>query len=40
MLNPGTVIGKNTNINPVSRVRGVVPSESIYKDKDNVIKKD
>lgn len=40
VLNPGTVIGKNTNIYPVSRVRGVVPSESIYKDKDNVIKKD
>ena len=40
VLNPGTVTGKNTNIYPVSRVRGVVPSESIYKDKDNVIKKD
>lgn len=37
VLNPGTVIGKNTNIYPLSRVRGVVPSNSIFKDKDNVI---
>lgn len=39
VLNPGTVIGKNTNIYPLSRVRGVVPSNSIFKDKDNVISK-
>ena len=37
VLNPGTVIGKNTNIYPLSRVRGVVPSNSRFKDKDNVI---
>ena len=29
VLNPGTVIGKNTNIYPLSRVRGYVPSDSI-----------
>ena len=31
VLNPGTVIGKNTNIYPTSMVRGVIPQESIYK---------
>ena len=31
VLNPGTVIGKNSNIYPVSCVRGVVPANSIYK---------
>ncbi len=31
VLNPGTVIGKNTNIYPLSSVRGYVPSNSIYK---------
>ncbi len=39
VLNPGTVIGKNTNIYPVSCVRGVIPSDSIYKSKDEIIKK-
>ena len=31
VLNPGTVVGKNSNIYPVSCVRGVVPANSIYK---------
>ncbi len=31
VLNPGSVIGKNTNIYPLSSVRGYVPSNSIYK---------
>lgn len=31
VLNPGTVIGRNTNIYPLSCVRGVVPPDSIYK---------
>ena len=39
VLNPGTVIGKNSNIYPTSCVRGVIPANSIYKDKDNVVKK-
>lgn len=39
VLNPGTVIGKNSNIYPVSRVRGVIPANSIFKDKDNVVLK-
>ncbi|MBO5228032.1 MAG: UDP-N-acetylglucosamine pyrophosphorylase [Lachnospiraceae bacterium] len=39
VLNPGTVVGKNSNIYPLSRVRGVIPSNRIFKDKDNVIAK-
>ena len=31
VLNPGTVIGRNTNIYPLSCVRGVIPANSIYK---------
>lgn len=31
VLNPGTVVGRNTNIYPLSMVRGFVPSGSIYK---------
>ena len=39
VLNPGTVIGKNSNVYPLSRVRGVIPMNSIFKDKDNVVAK-
>lgn len=39
VLNPGTVIGKNTNIYPTSCVRGYIPADSIYKDKDNIVTK-
>ena len=39
VLNPGTVIGKNTQIYPLSSVRGVVAENSIYKkDNDIVVK--
>ena len=31
VLNPGTVVGRNTNIYPTSMVRGVIPANSIYK---------
>ena len=31
VLNPGTVIGKNSNVYPLSCVRGVIPEGSIYK---------
>ena len=40
VLNPGTVIGKNSNIYPLSSVRGCVPANSIYKDKDNIVTKE
>ncbi len=39
VLNPGTVIGKNTNIYPLSSVRGVVPAGSIYKKQGEVAEK-
>ncbi len=39
VLNPGTVIGKGTNIYPLSSVRGVVPADSIYKKQGEVVKK-
>ena len=39
VLNPGTVIGKNTNIYPLSSVRGVVPEKSIYKNQNEIIEK-
>ena len=31
VLNPGTVVGRNSNIYPTSCVRGVVPADSIWK---------
>lgn len=39
VLNPGTVIGRNTNIYPLSMVRGVVPADSIYKNRNEVTEK-
>ena len=39
VLNPGTVIGIDTNIYPLSRVRGVIPAYSIYKDAEHVVEK-
>ena len=39
VLNPGTVVGRNTNIYPLSSVRGVVPADSIYKKQGEVAKK-
>ena len=39
VLNPGTVIGKNTNVYPLSCVRGVVPADSIYKSGGKIVAK-
>ena len=39
VLNPGTVIGKNTNVYPLCSVRGVVPSNSIYKKQNEIVEK-
>ena len=39
VLNPGTIIGKNTNIYPLSSVRGVIPENSIYKKKNEIVEK-
>ena len=40
VLNPGTVIGRNTNIYPLSCVRGVIPSDSIYKTGGVIVNKE
>lgn len=40
VLNPGSVIGRETNIYPLSRVRGYIPEKSIYKDSGNIVKKE
>lgn len=39
VLNPGTVVGSHTNIYPLSSVRGVVLSHSIYKNQNEVVEK-
>lgn len=39
ILNPGTVIGRNSNIYPLSSVRGVIPKNSIYKNKNEIVEK-
>ena len=39
VLNPGTVIGRNSNVYPTSCVRGVVPEKSIWKNNGTVVEK-
>lgn len=39
VLNPGTVIGRHTNIYPLSSVRGVIPAGSIYKSASEIVQK-
>ena len=39
VLNPGTVIGKETNIYPLSSVRGVIKEKSIYKNRNEIVEK-
>lgn len=39
VLNPGTVIGRNSNVYPLSSVRGVLPDGSIYKKQGEIVKK-
>ncbi len=39
VLNPGTVIGKNTQVYPLSMLRGVFPENSIVKSQDKVVEK-
>lgn len=39
VLNPGTVIGRNSNVYPLSSVRGVVPENSIHKNNGTVVTK-
>ena len=39
VLCPGTIVGMNTTIYPLSRPRGVIPADSIYKSADNIVHK-
>lgn len=39
VFNPGSIVGKNTNIYPLSRVRGTIPSDSIFKSESCIVKK-
>lgn len=39
VLNPGTIIGRNTNIYPLSSVRGFVEENSIYKNQNEIVEK-
>ena len=40
VLNPGTVIGRKSNVYPTSSVRGYIPPNSIYKEKGNIVAKE
>ncbi len=39
VLNPGTVIGRNSDVYPLTSVRGVVPQRSIVKSSGNIVRK-
>lgn len=39
VLNPGTVIGRNTSVYPLSSVRGVIPANSIFKTQAQIIER-
>ena len=37
VLNPGTILGRHSSVYPTSCVRGVVPANCIYKDRDHIV---
>ncbi len=37
VMNPGTVVGKNTSVYPLTALRGVYPSDSIVKSAENIV---
>lgn len=39
VLNPGTIIGKNTDVYPLTNVRGIVKANAIYKSEGNIVDK-
>lgn len=39
VLNPGTVVGKNTSVYPLNALRGVFPEGCIVKSMDNIVKR-
>ena len=40
VLNPGTVVGRNSNVYPLSCVRGVIPADSIFKTGGVIVNKE
>ena len=40
VLNPGTVVGRHSNVYPTSCVRGTVPENSIWKNDGRIVKKE
>ncbi len=40
VLNPGTIVGKNTSVYPLQSLRGVYPAESIVKDGGRIVKRE
>ncbi len=40
VLNPGTVIGNDSNVYPLSSIRGTIPPNSIYKNADEIVRKE
>ena len=40
VLNPGTILGREVSVYPTSCVRGVIPAGYIFKDKDNIVKRE
>ncbi|MBQ4119603.1 MAG: UDP-N-acetylglucosamine pyrophosphorylase, partial [Clostridia bacterium] len=39
VINPGTVIGKNTSVYPLNALRGVIEDGCIVKSMDNIVKR-
>ncbi len=39
VMNPGTIIGSNTNVYPLSMIRGYIPKGSIYKKQGDIVEK-
>lgn len=39
VINPGTIIGKNTSVYPLTSLRGVVPAGCIVKSANNIVKR-
>ena len=40
VINPGTVIGKNTSVYPLTSLRGVYPADCIVKSQDKIVKRE
>ena len=39
VINPGTIVGKDTSVYPLTSLRGVIPSGCIVKSLDNIVKR-